>query len=216
MWQDGVVSPYRTSSRAEERRRISFGESGRWLLALAIGLIALTLGIVVSWFFTGGGVHGSVLLPAIVGLAILARSRGGTMEYHPETDELEVRVRTLLVLASAIRVPATAIAALTVHASSDKHRGRELRLVFRDGRVQTLIEASSEAALEPARRVVSDFLLAEGIPRPLPAAPVRVASAEAWARFEEEADAAAEREEQRSRDESDSDEGTAAERRARR
>lgn len=214
------MSPYRTSSRAEERRRIAFGESSRWLLVLALALVALTVGIVVSWLFTGGGVHGSVLLPAIVGLAILARSRGGTIEYHPETDELEVRVRTLLVLAAAIRVPAASVAALTVHASSDKHRGRELRLVFRDGRVQTLIEASSEATLEPARRAVSDFLLAEGIPRPLSAAPVRVASdvvvlegpaaAEAWARFEEEADATADREE-REAAEGEAAEGEAAE-----
>jgi hypothetical protein len=72
-----TMQPYRSPAPVP-KPSVSFGDMGRralWIAA-SLGLIIVTIAAIVLWLTTGGRIHGSVLIPALVGIGLLFLSSG--------------------------------------------------------------------------------------------------------------------------------------------
>jgi hypothetical protein len=159
---------YRAPAAPSRRRIASFGDvRHRGLLALlSFALIGVSVLTILGWLHWGGGIHGSVLLPALAGVVLLFQRRGGSLEYLPERAELRIAFQSV-VIRRKIRVPVREITGLTVLPSNakDAKADYELLLLRGAGPRLRLLRAGSAAKLEPARVAVSAFLLENGLLR---------------------------------------------------
>lgn len=158
------MAPYRLQPSAERNPKVSFG-SERYRILFGVGgllLISATIATIVAWYAVGGGIRGSILLPAILGVFLLASSRSGSIELR-ENRELSVNRRSFL-WRRRIRVPADELTGVTVAPSDWKYKGEfDLCLVLTRGRTVPLLHASRSASLEPSRGIVAAFLLEHGL-----------------------------------------------------
>jgi hypothetical protein len=153
------VSAYR-SLPAEPNPRVFFGNRTRAILQAIAGvcLVLATAAVVAAWARWGGGINGSVFLPAFAGLALVARARWGGVE-------LDRARRTLLVttfwlgLTKRHEIPLSEIGGIQVRAASmrKKDPSFDLLLVRTDERTIRLRRAGTAGALEADRVVLDDF-----------------------------------------------------------
>ena len=153
------MQPYRVAEGP--RAKVTFPDEHRraWTL-LAFALIASSVGMVVAWLHSGGKISGSVLVPAMFGVIMLARPRLASLEYVRDAGELVV-VRRTLVTRRTLRVPAGDITGVTVEPTDWKSENPsfELRLMLKHDKSVLLARASSAQALESARVLAGDFLV---------------------------------------------------------
>lgn len=159
------MQPYRIHTGHDERRIVRIGDDRHRVLSTIVSLllVGLTLASILGWLLFGGRVHGSILIPAIVGLGLLFRRRATSIEYVRDRHELHVEHRSIVGRRRA-RVPVGDITGLTLmsvtHGPSEEF---ELRLLMRGGRSLRLMGPSQAARIDPARAAVSSFLLEQGL-----------------------------------------------------
>lgn len=165
------MQPYRARPRDTSNPQVHFGPLSGSALRVILGLllVAATAAFIVAWAIVGGGIRGSVLVPAAFGALLLFARRGGSIALSTEKDELSVTWRSLLTRRS--RIPARAIKGLTLvpsgplwQSKDPKDASWDLRLLLDGGRSLLLLR-SSPARLEPSRAAVSAFLVEHGLPR---------------------------------------------------
>jgi hypothetical protein len=157
------MQPYRIKPE-RPRRLVSFGNARlrALLLVASLVLVSFTIAGVLAWLYTGGGVRGSIVIPAIVGIGLLFWRHGGTIAYDPEREEVCVRLRSAL-RTHEHRVPAREIEGVTVIAPVDPSGDHELSLLRRKSKPLPLLRSRDAAKLEPARAEIGALLLEEGL-----------------------------------------------------
>lgn len=163
------MHPYRTSSNETPRAIVRIGDNRhRSLVTIAsLVLIGLTLASILGACFYGDHgdrIHGSVLTPAILGVALLFRRRTTSTEYIRDLRELHIEFASIM-RRRQIRVPVEEITGLTITSPRAKQSDAEHELhLLRKGERPLLLSAASDAAqIEPARATVSSFLLENGL-----------------------------------------------------
>jgi hypothetical protein len=152
----------------------------RWLsLIAALALIALTIAIITAWLRYGGGISGTVLAPAVVGVIMLLQRRSGTITFDRDQRVLHV-TRKRVIMSDRVDVSATDITGARVEPRNFKERDPkryELRLTRRTGQPVLLLDGKSPMALEASRLAVGAFLVENGLLRedPVEAIGARVA-----------------------------------------
>jgi hypothetical protein len=140
----------------------------RWLsLVAALALITLTVAIVAAWLRYGGGISGTVLAPAVVGVIMLLQRRSGAITFDREQRMLHV-TRKRVIMSDHVDVSANDITGARVEPRSFKERvpkRYELRLTRKSGQPILLLEGKSPAALEASRLAVGSFLVENGLLR---------------------------------------------------
>ena len=140
---------------------MSFGNERLRVLLGVVGLllVALSAGLIVAWTVYGGGIRGSVLLPALVGVSLLASIRSGSMELGDD-QVLRVMLRRFL-LTRRVDVPIAELIGVTVTpiSANPSEPEYELRLLLTQGRSASLLRATRAESLERARSIVGAFVL---------------------------------------------------------
>lgn len=163
-----MVQPYRSAPN-EPNATVSFGDEKRRRLNMVLGILLVlsAVAVVALWLWVGEHIQGSVFLPAVFGVLLLARSRSGTLELARAERELRVKVRRFGPTLRE-RVPIDDLEGVTVVPSSFTSKNPEylLQLLRKSGSPLTLLRASKESELEPSRARVGDFLLEHGLLTP--------------------------------------------------
>lgn len=158
------MPPYRSAEAAGLGPSVTFGNRRRTQIVTAVGfaLVIASIALVVAWLVSGGGIRGSVLLPAIAGGSLLlTRTSWGSLRMSSERRDLLVTVSRFGAL-TRTRVTLEEILGLNIEPvkmSSD----HVLQLTLTGGRCVRLMRAASPAALESWRMVVGAFLLDQGL-----------------------------------------------------
>lgn len=159
----GLMPPYRSAEAAGPGPCVTFGNRRRAQILTAVGLtlVIASIALVVAWLVSGGGIRGSVLLPAIVGGSLLlTRTSWGSLRMSSECRDLLVTVSRFGAL-TRTTVTLGEIHGLNIEPvkmSSD----HVLQLTLTGGRCVRLMRAASPASLESWRMVVGAFLLDQG------------------------------------------------------
>ena len=162
------MTPYRSAAASGSGvDAVVFGNRrrARVLSVVGVALVVASIALVVAWLTLGGGIRGSVLLPAIAGVALLlARTRWGSIGV---AGGGAIGGRELVVKLSRVGVARETRIAFDdlVGVNVERVSGGEdfvLQLTLKGGRSVVLLRDASESALEPSRKVVSDFVLAQG------------------------------------------------------
>lgn len=138
---------------------VSFGAERKrgLMIGVAALLIVISIGTVIAWRQSGkGGMNGSVLIPAVVGITLLLRRTGGSIEYEAGQAEVVITRRSTM-QAKVTRLAKSDIKALTVAPAKNV---QQLRFDLVDGKHFVLLENPNERALEEDRKAVSDFVVA--------------------------------------------------------
>jgi hypothetical protein len=164
------VSPYRSLARVEPPR-VYFGRRRRalWLFAFGLALIlASTAAVVAGVLAVMRGAlfhfHGTLLIPAILGLGLVLRARWGSLDLVRERGVLVV-TRSWLGIRRRRELPLGEIATIEIAPSSfrEKDPAFDLNLVSGDGARVRLLRAPKEAALEEDRAAIADFFREHGL-----------------------------------------------------
>jgi len=153
------MSPYRSSTRAPNTS-IHFGDRRRAVrqIVLGVALLAASVVAVVAWALTGGGIRGSLLLPAVIGLVLLGRARWGVLTLF--VDRRALVVRRWPWPHADVSIPLGDLATVQVVPTSLRHEEPDYALVLAraDATQVTLRIAPSAAALEDDRARIADFM----------------------------------------------------------
>jgi hypothetical protein len=121
-------------------------------------LLAMSAAIVVGWMLCGGGIHGSVFTPAILGMLLIARAKWGDLLFLRDRRVLSVVRRGLW--RRRVDVPLSDLQTVQVDVSSFRQEEStyDLHLVLSGDRRLLLRRAASADALEGDRSRIADFL----------------------------------------------------------
>jgi hypothetical protein len=150
-----VVGGYRTAPSTRER--VTFGAvRHRVALALFAGLLlVLPVAAVVAWLKLGGRISASVLVPGIIGGAMLLQPRGGFFERDAATGEVVIGVERLL-SRKVRRLPRADIEGVALVAEENEWWALVLRLT--NGKREILWRRQSSGELDGAYEEISRLL----------------------------------------------------------
>jgi hypothetical protein len=151
------MQPYR--SHPHQPFRVSYGDERRNPMLVVGALLVIVVPIALFVFSFQSASHGPglfVFVMPIGALMLLARRRGGSIEYFREEGELLVTARALLA-SHEDRVPVSDVTGLEIVKRGPRH-APDLVLQLRGDASLVLLRSPEEAELEAARATVQAFL----------------------------------------------------------
>ncbi len=157
------VSPYRSPPAILERHEIGSRRAFRLQVALGLALLCIPAILIALWTRTGGGIGGSIFLPAIFGGVLIARARYSSIEASTSEREVRVLVRRLGP-ALRVRIPFDELESVRVLPTNFKSQNPtyELQIGRVGGQSVVLMRADGPSSLEAERERLGRFLIEAG------------------------------------------------------
>lgn len=147
-----AVSPYRSPTTLLEKHEV--GSRRAFRIQVAVGVALLCISALLSAFFrlTGGGIDGSIFLPALFGGIMIARVRHSSIEVSPNEREVRVSIRRFGP-ALRVRIPFGELESVRVRPTSVKSRSPtyELQIGRAGGEPVVLMRADGPRLIEVER-----------------------------------------------------------------